>query len=113
MKIPLNPPEAMKKLVWCCFTSFRRKPESRIPGGNREPIFELVPDFRRDDVWTPVFTGETNTVRFFHTFPFSKGEVFLLPFVKGGGEGFKRAIFYIIQAGRSRISMFPISRGSP
>ncbi len=28
--------------------------------------------------------------------PFSKGEVFLLPFVKGGGDGFKRAIFYII-----------------
>jgi hypothetical protein len=33
--------------------------------------------------------------QFFHTFPFSKGEVFLLPFVKGGGEGFKRATFCI------------------
>src|SRR4030042_2213156 len=24
-------------------------------------------------LWTPVFTGETNTVRFFHTFPLAKG----------------------------------------
>jgi hypothetical protein len=33
--------------------SFRRKPESRVPGENRDPIFEMVPDFRRDDVWMP------------------------------------------------------------
>jgi len=40
-------------------SSFRRKPESRVPGENRDPVFEMVPDFRRDDVWTPVFTGVT------------------------------------------------------
>ena len=34
-------------------------PESRVPGENRDPVFEMVPDFRRDDVWTPVFTGVT------------------------------------------------------
>jgi len=33
--------------------------ESRVPGVNRDPIFEMVPGFRRDDVWTPVFTGVT------------------------------------------------------
>jgi hypothetical protein len=48
-KIPLYPPEAVKKLVWCCFTSFRRKPESSV-------FKELR------ILWTPVFTGETNTV---------------------------------------------------
>ena len=34
-------------------SSFRRKPESRVPGENRDPVFEMVPDFRRDDVWMP------------------------------------------------------------
>ncbi len=34
-------------------------PESRVPGENRDPVFEVVPDFRRDDVWTPVSTGVT------------------------------------------------------
>jgi hypothetical protein len=34
-------------------------PESRVPGENRDPVFEMVPDFRRDEVWTPVFTGVT------------------------------------------------------
>jgi len=33
--------------------SFRRKPESRVPGENRDPVFDMVPDFRRDDVWMP------------------------------------------------------------
>ena len=28
-------------------------------GVNQDPIFEMVPGFRRDDVWTPVFTGVT------------------------------------------------------
>jgi len=28
-------------------------PESRVPGENRDPIFGMVPDFPRDDVWTP------------------------------------------------------------
>ena len=39
--------------------SFRRKPESRIPGENRDPVFKMVPGFRRDDVWTPAFAGVT------------------------------------------------------
>ena len=30
-----------------------------IPGENRDPVFEMVPDFRRDDVWTPAFAGVT------------------------------------------------------
>jgi hypothetical protein len=34
-------------------SSFRRKPESRVPGENRDPVFEMVPDFRRDDVCPP------------------------------------------------------------
>jgi hypothetical protein len=25
-------------------------PESRVPGENRDPVFEMVPDFRRDNV---------------------------------------------------------------
>jgi len=33
--------------------SFLQKQESRIPGENRDPVFEMVPDLRRDDVWTP------------------------------------------------------------
>ncbi len=28
--------------------SFRRKPESRIPGENRDPVSKMAPDFRRD-----------------------------------------------------------------
>jgi len=36
-----------------------RAPESRLPGENRDPVFEMVPDFRRDDVWTPAFAGVT------------------------------------------------------
>ncbi|MDP2971980.1 MAG: hypothetical protein Q8P64_22635, partial [Deltaproteobacteria bacterium] len=31
------------------------KPESRVPGENRDPVFEMVPDFRRDDVWMPPY----------------------------------------------------------
>jgi len=31
-----------------------------IPGENRDPVFEMVPDFRRDDVWIPVYTGMTD-----------------------------------------------------
>jgi hypothetical protein len=38
-------------------------------------------------LWTPVFTGETNTVQFFHVFPFSKGGL--------GGFGFESWIFVI------------------
>jgi hypothetical protein len=30
------------------------QPESRVPGENRDPVFKMVPDFRRDDAWTPV-----------------------------------------------------------
>jgi hypothetical protein len=35
------------------------QPESRVPGENREPVFKIVPGVRRDDAWTPVFTGVT------------------------------------------------------
>ncbi len=35
------------------------QPESRVPGGNRDPVFEMVPGFCQVDAWTPVFTGET------------------------------------------------------
>ena len=34
-------------------------PESRVPGENWDPVFEMVLDFRRDDVWTPVSAGVT------------------------------------------------------
>ena len=44
------------------------QPESRIPGGNREPVFKMVPDFRRDWDWTPVFTGVTAEIQFLHSF---------------------------------------------
>jgi hypothetical protein len=41
--------------------SFRRKPESSL--------------FKALQIsWTPVFTGVTAQIQFFHTFPFSKGE---------------------------------------
>jgi len=40
-------------------------PDSRVPGENRDPVYKMAPDFRRDDVWTPVFTGETNRRQFF------------------------------------------------
>jgi hypothetical protein len=29
------------------------QPESRVPGENRDPVFEMVPDFRRDGLWMP------------------------------------------------------------
>jgi len=36
---------------------------------SRNPVF-----FKRQKViWTPVYTGETNTVGFFHSFPPAKG----------------------------------------
>ena len=35
------------------FGEGRRKPESRVHAENRDPVFEMVPDFRRDDVWMP------------------------------------------------------------
>jgi len=38
------------------FLSFLWKQESRAPGENRDPVFGMVPDFRRDNVWIPVFT---------------------------------------------------------
>ncbi len=31
------------------------QPESRVPGENRDPVFEMVPYFRRDDVWMPPY----------------------------------------------------------
>jgi hypothetical protein len=29
------------------------QPESSVSGENRDPVFEMVPDFRRDDIWMP------------------------------------------------------------
>jgi len=29
------------------------QPESRVSGGNRNPVYKLVPDFHRDDAWMP------------------------------------------------------------
>jgi hypothetical protein len=43
INFPLRQMEAVKKLLWCCFTSFRRKPESSV--------------FMKLQIrWTPVFT---------------------------------------------------------
>jgi len=67
---PPAPPEAVKKCGSVFFPSFRRKPASSI--------FEAL----RTD-WTPVpapdsdpgFTGVTTKRQFFHSFPFSKGDL--------------------------------------
>jgi len=53
-------------------------PECRVPGENRDPVFEMAPDFRRDDVWTPVSTGVTTfyeniNFRHFRHFILGKG----------------------------------------
>ena len=57
-KIPPRPP--LIKGGWGGFESyFLTKPESRVPGENRNPVSRMAPDFRRDDVWTPVSTGVT------------------------------------------------------
>jgi hypothetical protein len=37
-----------------CRVRDKLQPESRVPGENRDPGFEMVPDFRRNDAWTPV-----------------------------------------------------------
>ena len=50
----------MKKSIWFFFTSFRRKPESSV--------FKAL----RTD-WTPVFTGVTAEIQFFHTFGEGEG----------------------------------------
>ena len=50
--------------------SFRGKPESRVPGENRDPVFGMVPDFREDDVWTPAFAGVTHHETFCETIMF-------------------------------------------
>ena len=36
-----------------CQVQDKLQPESRVPGENPDPAFEMVPDFRRDDVWMP------------------------------------------------------------
>jgi len=51
----LSLPEGVKKSIWFLFASFRRKPESSV--------FRVL----RTD-WTPVFTGVTAEIQFFHTF---------------------------------------------
>jgi len=45
-------------------------PESRVPGENRDPVYEMVPDFRRDDVWTPAFAGVTLQETFYESSKF-------------------------------------------
>jgi hypothetical protein len=50
----------VKKSIWLFFTSFRRKPESSV-------FKALAID------WTPVFTGVTSEIQFFHTFGGRKG----------------------------------------
>jgi hypothetical protein len=47
--------EGVKKSIWPFFRSFRRKPES-----------SFFTALRID--WTPVFTGVTAEIQFFHTF---------------------------------------------
>ena len=52
-------------MVFTKKSSFRRKPESRVPGENRDPVIEIVPGFRpvhhvvqgfrRDEVWMPPY----------------------------------------------------------
>jgi len=53
-------PEGVKKLISFFFTSFRRKPESSV-------FKTLAID------WTPVFTGVTAEIQFFHTFSHQGG----------------------------------------
>ena len=57
-------PEGVKKLISFFFTSFRRKPESSV-------FKTLAID------WTPVFTGVTAEIQFFHTFPRQGGGNFI------------------------------------
>jgi hypothetical protein len=47
-------------------------PESRVPGENRDPVYEMVPDFRRDDVWTPAFAGVTLQETFYEIIKFDE-----------------------------------------
>jgi hypothetical protein len=42
------------------------QPESRVSGENRDPVSKMVPDFRRDDAWTPAFAGETTFYETIH-----------------------------------------------
>jgi len=55
-----HPPRRCEKVDLVFFTSFRRKPESSV--------FRAL----RTD-WTPVFTGVTAEIQFFHTFPPPRG----------------------------------------
>jgi len=54
----------VKKSIWFFFTSFRRKPESSV--------FKALQTY-----WTPVFTGVTAEIQFFHTFR-GQGGIFLV-----------------------------------
>ena len=49
-------------------------PESRVPGENRDPVLEMVPDFRRDDVWTPAFAGVTLQETFYENIEIERKE---------------------------------------
>jgi hypothetical protein len=47
----MRSPEAVKKLVWCCFTSFRRRPES---SAFYWVTNNLDPGFHRGDEYSAV-----------------------------------------------------------
>jgi hypothetical protein len=61
MFLPLQGGEGVKKTVLFYFVSFRRKPESSIFGALRTD-------------WTPVFTGVTTQIQYFHSFGGYEGD---------------------------------------
>jgi hypothetical protein len=42
------------------------QPESRVPGENRDPFFEMVPDFGRDDAWMPPYQSKGQALQVRH-----------------------------------------------
>jgi hypothetical protein len=67
--------EGVKKSIWFFFTSFRQKPESSV--------FKALRTY-----WTPVFTGVTAEIQFFHTFGEGEGGGDLGDyFTASGGQG--------------------------
>ncbi len=43
------------RMLLFLFVISRQGGESRVPDENRDPVFEMVPDFYRDDVWMPPY----------------------------------------------------------
>ena len=52
--------DGLVKSQFFSISSFLRKQESRVSCENRNPVFKMVPCFRRDEVWTPAFAGVTD-----------------------------------------------------